>query len=920
MNSERWQEVNKSNPCPACGKPDWCAWTPDRAMLKCERTAEPPAGMVKMKDADGGALFKHADASGPRTPTTTKARQARGADAPCAAPTAAPDRDWQAAIEVFRTAMAVPHLTRLAEATGIPATAWARLSPGWAGADDLYRLHAGGAGWKEDRPNGAWAVAEHSGDGRVVGISLRAADGRKGAPSGAHRGLVVPANLHQLPDPVLVVEGASDVAACCAMGLAAVGRPSNVAGAEDAATMLEGRSTLVVGERDGKPGGAWPGRDGARAVARQLASRWGERVRWTLPPLDTKDVRAFLCAKLAGGLDAADPAAMQAAGGELLAALEAAAREVKPERRSQADSLVDLARAEYRLGVSSEGEAFAVPLAGPTVAIMFRGGGSGLRAALAKAYRRRIGKTPSASALADAMVALEGMAQDAAPEPVALRVAALDEGIVLDLADPTGRVVVVKPAGWAVEAVSPVLFRRTALTAPLPEPEQAKPEDLAQLRGLLNVDDETWPLVVGWTVAAVLPAVPHPVLLLGGEQGTGKSSAARLILGLVDPSSALLRSEPRDAEQWAIAAAGSWAVCIDNVSRLGGWFSDAICKAVTGDGLVRRKLYTDSDLAVLSFKRCIVLTSIDHGALRGDLGDRLLLVDLERIGDDRRRTEAELGTAYNSVRPRMLGALLAAVSRVLAALPGVKLAKMPRMADFARVLAALDKACPELTGGMALALFEGQRQRIADEVVDGDAVAVAVVKLMEGREVWNGTAGELLAALSPEYKPRNWPANARALSGRLRRLRPALLAVGIQYDPPAKADKTRTHHMEKAGSRPPEPPNGDDSRATNGLRAGGTGDAVAIPPNDRPAEKESSEAISASLGGMGGQSPALSGDVGNVCASWLAAGLDPDRPGPTDLLSQDQYRRYRSVYEAHKGEPGEKHAAAWHAAVSVGKV
>ena len=55
---------------------------------------------------------------------------------------------------------------------------------------------------------------------------------------------------------------------------------------------------------------------------------------------------------------------------------------------------------------------------------------------------------------------------------------------------------------------------------------------------------------------------------------------------------------------------------------------------MTGDGLVRRKLYTDSDLAVLAFKRCIVLTSIDHGALRGDLGDRLLLVDLERIAAD----------------------------------------------------------------------------------------------------------------------------------------------------------------------------------------------------------------------------------------------------------------------------------------------
>jgi hypothetical protein len=47
--------------------------------------------------------------------------------------------------------------------------------------------------------------------------------------------------------------------------------------------------------------------------------------------------------------------------------------------------------------------------------------------------------------------------------------------------------------------------------------------------------------------------------------------------------------------------------------------------------------------------------------------------------------------------------------------------------------------------------------------------------------------------------------------------------------------------------------------------------------------------------------------------------LDPSRPGPTDLLSKAQYQRYRSAYETHRGEPGEKHADAWRAAVAGGK-
>ena len=45
--------------------------------------------------------------------------------------------------------------------------------------------------------------------------------------------------------------------------------------------------------------------------------------------------------------------------------------------------------------------------------------------------------------------------------------------------------------------------------------------------------------------------------------------------------------------------------------------------------------------------------------------------------------------------------------------------------------------------------------------------------------------------------------------------------------------------------------------------------------------------------------------------------LDPDRPGPTDILTHDQPRRYQAAYRAHNGTPEEKHAAAWRAAPSA---
>ncbi len=73
MSEARWKKVTKSKPCPACGKPDWCAWTPDGEMLKCERSATPPAGMVLVTLKDGGALFKYPSCDGGAAPCTRPA-------------------------------------------------------------------------------------------------------------------------------------------------------------------------------------------------------------------------------------------------------------------------------------------------------------------------------------------------------------------------------------------------------------------------------------------------------------------------------------------------------------------------------------------------------------------------------------------------------------------------------------------------------------------------------------------------------------------------------------------------------------------------------------------------------------------------------------------------------------------------------
>jgi hypothetical protein len=268
-----------------------------------------------------------------------------------------------------------------------------------------------------------------------------------------------------------------------------------------------------------------------------------------------------------------------------------------------------------------------------------------------------------------------------------------------------------------------------------------------------------------------------------------------MLMNLIDPSPALLRSQPRDPEQWAIAASGSYAIGIDNVSSITPWWSDALCKACTGDGWVRRKLYSDSDLSVLSFRRVMLLTSIDAGALRGDLGDRLLLVDLDRIEEGARRPESEIDRHFNELYPQAFGALLTLVSDVLRHLPHAHPKSLPRMADFGRVLAALDAADGD--GGISLGIYMGQGKRIAGDVLDADAVANALIAMIESEQEWSGTAGDLLVRLTPERPPTGWPKSPRGMAGHLKRLLPALRATGIEveYDRSTSRDRRREYFI-----------------------------------------------------------------------------------------------------------------------------
>jgi replicative DNA helicase len=216
--------------------------------------------------------------------------------------------DWQARAQALAPNLTIERRAELATALGLPEACLTAIPL---------------LGFNEDDPFGpCWTFPEVDADGRVVGITRRRRDSRKKAMDGGHRGLTVPDGWREREGSVLLVEGPSDVLAATAMGLAAIGRPSNTGGVEHLVELLKdvpiGRDIYVVGEFDPKQNGAWPGRDGAERTAAKLSAELGRPVYWALPPDGAKDVRKWALNRKP---DAASASPWQALGQELLQSL-----------------------------------------------------------------------------------------------------------------------------------------------------------------------------------------------------------------------------------------------------------------------------------------------------------------------------------------------------------------------------------------------------------------------------------------------------------------------------------------------------------------------------------------------------------------------------------------------------------------------
>ncbi|MFW5916369.1 MAG: hypothetical protein ACOCTM_02730 [Bacteroidota bacterium] len=400
----------------------------------------------------------------------------------------------------------------------------------------------------------------------------------------------------------------------------------------------------------------------------------------------------------------------------------------------------------------------------------------------------KMNKTPACSSgcINRLRTILSTMAFFEGPEiPLHVRYAHYDGAVYIDLANEAWQQVKITANGWEIidNTNSPVKFIRETGMKAMPIPQ--KGSHITDLSPLINADSEEWVLLVSWILGAMNPSGPFPLLILQGQQGSAKSTTAKLLRDLIDPSTVPIQSLPKSERDLIIAAKNSWVLNLDNLSGISPRLADAFCRISTGGGFRARTLYQNSKETLFSIKRPVIMNGITDVSTRSDFLDRCIIVNMPVIPNRKRLREYELNSYWEEHKAGIFGHLCDSISTALSDYQKVNIPEPPRMADFAHWVTAAEPAIGWESGAF-LNAYENKRKQLNEITIEANPVASAVLRLMahvKGQE-WIGTPSELLSALElytneRTVKSKEWPKAPNALSNQLSRIAPSLQEKGI---------------------------------------------------------------------------------------------------------------------------------------------
>ena len=400
------------------------------------------------------------------------------------------------------------------------------------------------------------------------------------------------------------------------------------------------------------------------------------------------------------------------------------------------------------------------------------------------------------------------------------------EEIYYDLVDPEWQCIRITNEGWQIvnSDSSAVLFTRFN-QKPQILPDRNYPSQIFDdFLDLMHIQEPGHRLLTKvWIISLFIPEFPHPIGITYGEKEGSKSTFCRFVKRLVDLDKIELLTTPQEKAEFVQQLHHNYLAVYDNIKQLPPWFSDEACKAITGVGSSKRRLYSDDEDIIYDYKRCLMISGINNSLTEPDALDRSILTQFDRIPDEKRKEESEIESEFEETRPKLFAYILDVLVNTLRIKPGVRLSNLPRMADFTTWGEAIARAMGYQPMEFVNAYYDNIGKQNA-EAIESNPLAQAIEKFVyswykEGEEAcWQSPTSKALEKLNKiaqaygiDTGSKLWPKAANSLTKRLRpilsNLREGLgIHVVISRNTSGKNKNTSTIRISKEPPLPPPSP------------------------------------------------------------------------------------------------------------------
>lgn len=354
-----------------------------------------------------------------------------------------------------------------------------------------------------------------------------------------------------------------------------------------------------------------------------------------------------------------------------------------------------------------------------------------------------------------------------------------------------GKAVEISPGKWKV-INAPVIFRQMRHQKPQVSP--VRNGDPWRFLEFCEMPKSQQLLFMVSLVTCFIPRIAHPAIHASGCQGSGKSVFTALWKTAIDPSIVLLSTMPRKPEDLDLLLVRYYGLVLDNLSALSADTCDRLCSFITGGVIEKRTLHTDLETTILKANSVIFFSSIGSLHSRPDLTERSIIFELERITDEKRLDENEVRQKFQEALPEILGGVFDLLAKAMEIFPKLELARLPRMAGFAKWGYAIAEAM-DGRGDEFLIDYAGNSTIQTGALLERDTFFSAIVQAMDDPETGRllGSFNEVLSTLMEIAAPgeakngyrilerdRSFP-SARGFRKHLERIRIPLESMDILF-------------------------------------------------------------------------------------------------------------------------------------------